>query len=71
MTFNTLEELRIARNEALAKSDYLMLEDSPIQDDIREFKIVELKLYRKELRDLPQKAEKLGLENVELPQCPL
>ena len=30
MPFNTLEELRAARDEALSKSDFLLLEDSPL-----------------------------------------
>lgn len=71
MTFNTLEELREARNKALLQSDYWLLEDSPIQEDLREVKIVELKLYRKALRDLPQVAEQIGLENIQFPQPPI
>lgn len=71
MTFNTLEELREARNKALLESDHWLLEDSPIQEDLREVKIVELKLYRKELRDLPQLAEQIGIENIQLPQSPI
>jgi hypothetical protein len=71
MIFNTLEELRAARDEALSKSDFWLLEDSPIEESLRELKIVEIKLYRQSLRDLPQRAEELGLENVELPPSPL
>jgi hypothetical protein len=48
-----------------------MLEDSPIREDLREVKITELKLYRKALRNLPQLAEEVGLENVELPISPV
>ena len=70
MIFNTLEELRAARDEALSKSDFLLLEDSPIEENLRDLKIVEIKLYRQSLRDLPQKAEQLGLENIELPPSP-
>lgn len=71
MTFNTLEELRAARDEALSKSDFWLLEDSPILKDLREVKIVEIKLYRQQLRDLPRRAEELGLENIELPVSPV
>jgi hypothetical protein len=71
MAFTTLEELREARNKALADSDFFMLDDSPIREDLREVKIVELKLYRKALRNLPQLAEEVGLENVELPISPV
>jgi hypothetical protein len=65
--FNTLEELRQARNQALANSDWAVLPDSP--HDNEGFQTA-IRLYRQSLRDLPQKAEKLGLENVELPPQP-
>lgn len=71
MSFNTIEELRTARNKALLESDYLLLEDAPIQKDLYEVKIAEIKVYRQQLRDLPQRAEELGLENIELPPSPL
>jgi hypothetical protein len=71
MAFTTLDELREARNKALAASDFLMLEDSPIREDLREVKITELKLYRSALRNLPQLAEEVGLENIEFPISPV
>ena len=68
MTYNTLEELRQARNQALVSSDWAVLPDSP--HDSEGFQTA-IRLYRQQLRDLPQKAEQLGLENVELPPSPL
>jgi len=66
--FNTLEELRQARNQALVNSDWAVLPDTP--HDSEGFQTA-IRLYRQSLRDLPQKAEQLGLENVELPTSPL
>lgn len=68
MPYNTIEELRTARNQALSDSDWAVLPDSP--HDSEGFQTA-IRLYRQELRDLPQKAEELGLENVELPPSPL
>jgi hypothetical protein len=63
MTFNTIEELRIVRNQALSDSDWMVLPDVNFED----YKIALIKIYRQQLRDLPQKAEEIGLENIELP----
>lgn len=69
MTYNTIEELRAARNQALADTDWTMLSDNPLSID--EGRMEVFRLYRQQLRDLPQKAEELGLENIELPPSPL
>ena len=66
--FNTLEELRQARNQALENSDWAVLPDTP--HDSEGFQTV-IRIYRQQLRDLPQRAEELGLENIELPPSPL
>ena len=68
MTYNTIEELRQARNQALSNSDWAVLPDTP--HDNEGFQTA-IRLYRQSLRDLPQRAEELGLENVELPPSPL
>ena len=68
MVYNTLEELRQARNQALANTDWAVLPDSPHENEGFQTAI---RLYRQQLRDLPQKAEELGLENIELPPAPL
>lgn len=68
MPYNTVEELRTARNQALSDSDWAVLPDSP--HDSEGFQTA-IRLYRQQLRDLPQKAEELGLENIELPPSPL
>ena len=63
MAFASIDELRAARDSALAATDYLMLDDAPFWI-IREWLIA----YRQELRDLPERAAAEGLENIELPQ---
>ena len=68
MPYNTTEELRAARNQALANSDWAVLPDSP--HDNEGFQTA-IRLYRQQLRDLPIKAEELGLENIELPKSPV
>tara|TARA_B000000565_G_scaffold232770_1_gene192232 strand:- start:83 stop:292 length:210 start_codon:yes stop_codon:yes gene_type:complete len=67
MAYSTIEQLRAARNQALLESDWAVLPDSPhggegFQKAIR--------LYRQELRDLPAKAMKEGVQNVSLPPSP-
>ena len=47
--FNTLEELRTARNTILQKTDYLLLPDTILTEE----ELVLLKLYREYLRNLP------------------
>jgi hypothetical protein len=66
MSYSTIEELRIARDEALANSDFLMLPDAPRPSALEDLIIA----YRQELRDLPKRAETEGLENLELPILP-
>lgn len=66
MAFNSLEELRTARDEALSKSDFLMLPDAPRPEGLTDL----LKAYRQELRDLPKRAEEEGLAELELPILP-
>jgi hypothetical protein len=66
MTFNTIEELREARNQALENSDWMVLPDVTFED----YKIALIRIYRQQLRDLPQRAEEVGLENIEFPQSP-
>lgn len=66
--FNTIEELRQARNQALSDSDWAVLPDTPHNSEGFQTAI---RVYRQQLRDLPQRAEQLGLENVELPTSPL
>jgi hypothetical protein len=61
--FNSVEELRIVRNQALSDSDWMVLPDVNFED----YKIALIEIYRQQLRDLPQKAEEIGLENIELP----
>jgi len=68
MPFNTIDELRTARNQALSNSDWAVLPDSPHDNEGYQTAI---RLYRQQLRDLPQKAATEGLENIELPQSPL
>lgn len=64
--FNTIEELRQARNQALSNSDWMFLPDVNFEDYKKEV----VKIYRQQLRDLPQRAEVEGLENIELPIQP-
>lgn len=66
MTFNTIEELRAARNQALSNSDWMVLPDVNFEDYKREL----IRIYRQQLRDLPQRAEEIGLENIEIPSIP-
>jgi hypothetical protein len=66
MSYSTIEELRIARDEALANSDFLMLPDAPRPEGLLDLIIA----YRQELRDIPKRAEAEGLENLELPSPP-
>jgi hypothetical protein len=66
--FNTLEELRQARNQALSDSDWTVLPDTPHDNEGFQKAI---RMYRQELRNLPQKAELIGLENIELPPSPV
>lgn len=66
MTFNTIEELRAARNQALSNSDWMVLPDINFEEYKREL----IRIYRQQLRDLPQRAEEIGLENVNLPPQP-
>lgn len=63
MTFNTIEELRVVRNQALSDSDWMVLPDIDLEDYKREL----VRIYRQQLRDLPQRAEQIGLENIEFP----
>lgn len=63
MPFSSIEELRAARDQALAASDYLMLPDAPYPAGQRDAAVA----YREELRALPQRAAELGLENTEMP----
>ena len=63
MAFNDMDELRAARNAALAASDFLILEDAPYPKENRQIALT----YREELRALPQRALEMGLENVEIP----
>lgn len=67
MAFSTIEELRTARNAALAESDFLMLRDAPVPTDLLD----QVEAYRRILRDLPALAEANGLEAVELPSPPV
>lgn len=67
MTFTTIDELRQARNQALSDSDWAVLPDSPHSSEGFQTAI---RLYRQQLRDLPQRAEELGLENIEFPTSP-
>lgn len=67
MTFRSLEELRALRDEALAKSDFLMLPDAPRPENLKDL----VAAYRQELRDLPLRAEKEGLEKLDLPSFPV
>jgi hypothetical protein len=64
MTFNTIEELREARNQALENSDWMVLPDVTFED----YKIALIRIYRQQLRDLPQRAEEVGIDNIEFPQ---
>lgn len=66
MTFNTIEELRATRNQALSNSDWMVLPDVNFEEYKREL----IRIYRQQLRDLPQRAEEIGLENVDLPPQP-
>lgn len=66
MSYNTLSELRAARNQALLECDYLMLPDTRVAEEYKDLLIA----YRQELRDLPQLAEQNGLHTVQLPEFP-
>jgi len=66
MAFNSLEELRVARDEALSKTDFMMLADAPRPEALTDLVVA----YRQELRDLPARAEEEGLEELELPEVP-
>ena len=67
MAFNSLEEFRSARDEALSKTDFLMLPDAPKPEDLSDLLVA----YRQELRDLPARADAEGLEGLELPVAPV
>lgn len=66
MAYNTVDELREARNQALLDCDYLMLPDTKVTGQYMDLLIA----YRQELRDLPQIAEQNGLDGLELPPFP-
>jgi hypothetical protein len=61
--FNSLEELRIARNAVLQKTDYLLLPDSILKEE----EIVLLKVYRQNLRDLPSQYNVDNIEEAFIP----
>lgn len=63
MPYSTIDELRTARNTALAATDIYMFEDAPPIKGTKDLLIA----YRQELRDLPQYAEANGLDGLELP----
>lgn len=63
MPYSTIDELRTARNTALAATDIYMFEDAPPIRGTKDLLIA----YRQELRDLPQYAEANGLDGLELP----
>lgn len=63
MPYSTIDELRAARNTALAATDIYMFEDAPPIRGTKDLLIA----YRQELRDLPQFAAEHGLEGLELP----
>lgn len=67
MTYSTIEQLRAARNQALLESDWSVLPDSP--HDSEGFQKA-IRLYRQELRDLPAKAMREGIQSVSLPPSP-
>ena len=60
-----MEELRAARDLKLRDSDKYHLPDYPLPNFDTS---AEIKAYRVELRNLPQRAEIDGIENVELPK---
>jgi hypothetical protein len=63
MAFTSMDDLRAARNAALAASDFLLLDDAPYPKENRQIALT----YREELRALPERAIEIGLENVEIP----
>ena len=50
------------RNSKLFQTDFLMVSDFPMTDDIR----TEWKIYRQSLRDLPEKSPPTVKDNIEL-----
>jgi len=66
--FNTIDELRSYRNELLQRSDAWYLFDYPNPDNVSKEVIQAYRIY---LRDLPQLAEEVGLENVVINPSPL
>ncbi|HCA35940.1 MAG TPA: hypothetical protein DEP13_04780 [Gammaproteobacteria bacterium] len=63
MPYSTIDELRAARDVALAASDIYMFEDAPPFIGTKDLLIA----YRQELRDRPQYAAEHGLTDLELP----
>lgn len=63
MPYSSINELRSARDTALAATDIYMFEDAPPIKGSKDLLIA----YRQELRDLPQFATENGLDGLELP----
>jgi hypothetical protein len=66
--FNTIEELRSHRNTLLQRSDAWCLFDYPNPNNVSKEVIQAYRIY---LRDLPQIAEEVGLENFVINPSPL
>ena len=68
MTYNTLEELRTARNTKLAETDWIFLSDSPRSRNEVYYEL--LKVYRQQLRDITRGVTDDNVAEVELPTLP-
>jgi hypothetical protein len=69
MTFQNLDQLRTARNTALANSDYLLLPGAPLKQPV-DIAMEAIKIYRQQLRDIPKQAEVIDVNEIELPELP-
>lgn len=69
MTFQNLDELRIARNTALANSDHLLIPGAPLKQPV-DMAMEAIKIYRQQLRDIPKQAEVIDVNEIELPELP-
>lgn len=63
-----LNEIREIRNQKIKETDYVLLCDTPYSDEFKE----QIKIYRKELRDLPNKilSGEIDIDNVIFPEEP-
>lgn len=67
----TLDEVRAMRDQALIKTDWMVLEDSPYQGAGQETNLAAIKTYRQQLRDYPDASVSYNENNINLPSLTL